>query len=109
MDFSVKFSEQAFDDMDSIINYIGNELHNPQAAERFFNKVNEKIPLLGKNPYMYPLHHDEILRSKGLHFIVIGNYLLFYLIDKNSSVVSIARIVYGGRNLPVIFDEENEQ
>ena len=109
MDFNVKFSDQAFDDIDDIIDYIKNELCNPQAAARFFDKINQKTLLLGKNPYTYPLYHDEELSAKGLRFVVIGNYLMFYTIDEDSSVVNIARVVYGGRNLPVIFDDKSNQ
>ena len=109
MDFKVKLSQEALGDIDSIINYISNELSNPQAAERFFHTVNEKITLLGKNPYIYPLHHDEELRAKGLRFVVIGNYLMFYLIDEGNSIVNIAGIIYGRRNLPAIFEERNDE
>ena len=108
MDYKVKFSQQAFDDIDNIISYIDHELCNPQAAERFYNIVHQKITLIEKNPYIYPLHHDEGLNKKGLHFAVIGNYLLFYIIDEENSVVNIVRIVYGGRNLPVIFESNQE-
>ena len=107
MDFKVKLSQQAVDDIDNIISYISHELYSPQAAERFFNRVNQKITMLGKNPFIYPLHHDEELSAKGLRFVVIGNYLMFYIIDVENTVVHIARIVYGGRNLPVVFEESD--
>ena len=109
MDYNVKFSQQALDDLDNIIDYISDELCNPQAAARFFNKVNQKVVLLGKNPYVYPIHHNEELSAKGLRFVVIGNYLMFYLIDEDNSIVNIVRIIYGGRNLPILFDEMNNE
>jgi hypothetical protein len=31
--------------------------------------------------------------------MVIGNYLMFYVVDVEGSVVSIIRIVYGGRGV----------
>ena len=107
MDFKVKLSQQAVNDIDDIISYISHELYSPQAAERFFNKINQKISLLGKNPFIYPLYHDEDLSKKGLRFVIVGNYLMFYIIDEENTVVHIARIVYGGRNLPVVLEENN--
>ena len=103
MGFKVKFSQQAVDDMDDIIGYLSHELYNPQAAERFYRTINQKLTLLEENPYIYPLHNDERLREKGFRFVVIGNYLMFFLADDDNSVVNIARIVYGGRNLSKLF------
>jgi addiction module RelE/StbE family toxin len=106
MVFKVDFSEQAADDLDEIIRYISGELCNPQAAERFFNAVDKKRGLLREQPYMFPLYHDEKLSADGYRFSAIGNYVLFYLVDDEKSVVSIARILYGGRDIPSVFYEE---
>ena len=105
MDFEVKLSQQAYDDIDSIIDYLSQELCNPQAAERFFDTINQKISLISTNPYMYPYHHDERLRTMDLRFVVIGKHLMFYLVDADNSVVNIVRVVYGGRDLSVIIED----
>jgi len=105
MAFKVKYSEQSVDDLADIISYISDKLCNPRAAERFFIAVTEKTELIGENPYMYPFHHDKKLRAEGYRFAVVGNYLLFYVIDDGNSIVNIIRIVYGKRNLSVIFEE----
>lgn len=105
MAFRVKYSEQSADDLAGIINYISDELYSPQAAERLFDMVDEKIEILRENPYLFPLYHDDKLSAKGLRFAVIGNYLMFYIIDDCNSIVNIVRIVYGKRNIPLIFEE----
>jgi addiction module RelE/StbE family toxin len=105
MIFRVEYSERAASDLADIIGYISDKLCNPQAAERFYNAVSEKLGLLREHPYMFPLRHDEKLSAEGVRFAVIGNYLIFYLVDDDNSVVSIARILYGRRNIPSIFEE----
>ncbi len=35
----------------------------------------------------------------GLHFMTIGNYMLFYTINSETETVSILRIMYGGRDI----------
>ena len=105
MAFKVKYSERAANDLDDIISYINDELCNPQAAEHFFNAVDEKLNLLKEHPHMFPLHHDEKLGAEGIRFAVIGNYLMFYHVDDNNSIVTIARILYGKRDIPSIFEQ----
>ncbi|MDR1194251.1 MAG: type II toxin-antitoxin system RelE/ParE family toxin [Peptococcaceae bacterium] len=105
MAFTVKFSEQAAADLDEIIRYISYDLGNPQAAENFYKAVNEKLGSLREYPYMFPLYHYEKLSSEGYRYAVIGNFLLFYLVDEDEPVVSIARILYGKRDMPSIFGD----
>ena len=106
MAFRVRHTDQSYDDLDGIIEYISEKLYDPQAAERFFNNVAEKIGCLKENPYMFPLYHDEKLSAKGYRFIVIGNYLMFFAIsecDDSDKVVNILGIVYDRRDMPAIF------
>ncbi|MCL1884419.1 MAG: type II toxin-antitoxin system RelE/ParE family toxin [Defluviitaleaceae bacterium] len=108
MAFRVKHTEQSYDDLDGIIEYISEELFNPQAAERFYNNVAEKIERLKANPYMFPLYHDEKLNAKGFRFAVIGNYLMFFAIDERdggNKIVNILRIIYGRRDMHDVFND----
>jgi plasmid stabilization system protein ParE len=52
---------------------------------------------------MYLLNHDGKLHAEGFRFIVIGNYLMFYKVNEDDSIVNIARIVYGGRDIKTMF------
>ena len=105
MAFKVNFSEKAAEDLAEIIRYMRDELYNSQAAENFYNAINEKRVLLRENPYMFPLYHDKKLRAEGYRFVVIRNFLMFYLVDDSKSVVTIARILYGKRDIPSVFEE----
>ena len=105
MAFRVKYSEVAADDLFEIISYISDKLCNPQAVERFYNTLNEKLSLLREHPYIFPLHHDEKLNAEGVHFTAIGNYLIFYVIDNDNSIVNIVRILYGRRDIPSVFEK----
>ncbi|MCL2010864.1 MAG: type II toxin-antitoxin system RelE/ParE family toxin [Synergistaceae bacterium] len=98
MDFQVKYSEQAAQDISDIIEYICGVLHNPGAAECFYDEVNKKRQNISKNPFMYPLSRDEKLNAEGYRVVVIRNYLLFYFINEADMIVYIARIVYGRRD-----------
>ncbi|MDR3288403.1 MAG: type II toxin-antitoxin system RelE/ParE family toxin [Peptococcaceae bacterium] len=103
MAFKINFSEQAADDLDKIVKYIREELSNPQAARRFYEAVDEKLRLLREHPYMFPSYHDEKLSAEGFRSAVIGNFMMFYLVDDGMSLVSIARILYGKRDIPTVW------
>jgi addiction module RelE/StbE family toxin len=102
MVFKIKFSEQAADDLNDIINYICDVLINPIAAERFFNELDEKLESICEFPRMFPLHQNERLNAMNVRFAVVGSYLLFYLIDDSQAVVNILRILYGKRDIPFL-------
>ena len=103
MVFRVDFSEQAANDLNEIIKYTSEELYNPQASKRFYDAVDEKCDLLREYPHMFPLYHDEKLSAEGIRAAVIGNFIMFYVIDDDKSVVSIARILYGKSDIPAHF------
>jgi len=105
MAFKIKFSHQAASDLDEIIYYISSDLHSPKAAERFYKEVNKRLDLISDNPHMYPLYHDKKIHACGFRFIVIGNYLMLYQVDDESSSINITRLLYGGRDLSAVFEE----
>ena len=105
MIYKVDFAEHAAADLSEIIRYISEELYNPQAAGRFYNEVDEKRKLLCEHPYMFPLHHAEELSAEGIRATVIGNFVMFYVVDDEKSIVSIIRILYGRRDIPSVFGE----
>jgi len=105
MVFQVKFSQQAARDLSDVIKYISDVLCNPDAAERFYGEVGKRLNLISENPYMYPLSRDERLKADGNRAAVIGNYLLFYLIDETNALAYITRVVYGKRDITALHEE----
>ena len=104
MVFKVSFSRQAAIDFAEILNYISGELQNRKAANRFYNEVAKKLKLLRKMPYMFPLYHNESIGDKGFRYIIIDNYLVFYLIEDGKSAVYIARILYGKQDIAALLN-----
>ena len=106
MDFQVKFSEQAAQDVSDIIEYICDVLYNPGAAERFYNEVNKKRERISENPFIYPLSKDEKLCGQRTRTAVIGNFLMFYSVDETNNAAYIIRIIYGKRDIAGIFPDD---
>ncbi|WP_130838470.1 type II toxin-antitoxin system RelE/ParE family toxin [Lachnoclostridium sp. Marseille-P6806] len=54
---------------------------------------------LDSMPERNPLYKEEPWHSRGVRFLPINNYLIFYTVDHSADMVSIARIMYGGRDI----------
>ncbi|MCL2698658.1 MAG: type II toxin-antitoxin system RelE/ParE family toxin [Oscillospiraceae bacterium] len=102
MGFRVDYSPKARMDFLGTLEYISDDLSSPKAAERFNENLTKKEIFISENPFMYPLSRDEKLRAAGYRCAVVGNYSMLYLVDEEKSKVTIARIIYGARDLTAI-------
>lgn len=96
--YGLKFTPIAEDDLDSIFQYIGDELSAPQAADDLMDEIERQTMRLRDFPYSGSLVSDDILGGKGYRKLVIKNYIVFHLIDESEKQVVIMRILYGARN-----------
>lgn len=99
MGFQHEFSLKAKDDLLEIISYYADKKGTRQTAERFNRYVFEKISLICENPYMYPVHHNERLALLGIRFATVWRYLILYITNENTRIVTILRIIHGKRDL----------
>lgn len=59
------------------------------------DEAESKINVLSTFPEKFALVDDAILSSWGIRFIIVKNYLAFYLIDEQIATVHIVRFLYG--------------
>lgn len=59
----------------------------------------KEIRSLDEMPQRYKLYDDEPWHSRGLRTLPVNNYLIFYLADEEKAVVTVIRIIYGGRDI----------
>lgn len=76
----------------SILNYIKNVLHSPQAAQNFKKAVHQKLDPLEKGPHIYAYHPGSTKYRK----IAIKNYIAIFYIDESTNTVYVTAIVFGG-------------
>ena len=86
-------------DLDSALTYIETELFNAGAAANLLDRSEETVARIAENPLMYPLYHDENIATRGYHYALVGNFLIFYKINEAEKSVFIARFLYGGQNM----------
>ena len=93
---SYRYSSDANADVEEITLYIF-EL-NPVAAHHFLNALEETCELLAGHPL---LGRPRPELGEGLRSFPIGNFLIFY--TPSAQGIDVARIIYGGRDLPKVF------
>ena len=93
---SYRYSSDANADVEEIALYIFDL--NPVAAHHFLNALEEACELLASHP-LIGRSRPEL--GKSVRSFPVGNYLVFY--TPASDGIDVARVIYGGRDLPGVF------
>ena len=104
MTYKIEYLSSALRDLTEIADYIGVKLSNPEAADRLSESIVSTIDKLAEMPYRYPIYYPlAAFPVKPLKMeyrkMVVKNYLVFYWVNEEKQRVTIARVIYGGRNI----------
>jgi toxin ParE1/3/4 len=93
---SFRYSSAANANIENIILYLFDL--NPVAAHHFLDRLEAACKMLAGQPLIGKQRHDL---AENLRSFAVGNYLIFYIQAPHG--IDIARVIYGGRDLPAIF------
>ena len=96
--YKLEYLPAARRDMVSIVRYIARELGNVSAAERLALELTSAADNLSKFPYASPVHIPIRPLEYEYRKVSVRNYLLFYRVDEARKLVTVARVVYAGRD-----------
>ena len=99
MKYQIFYTDSAKQDLKNIYRYISEDLVEPEIAAKLTDKIMKAIRSLDEMPQRYRLFEEEPWHSRGLRILPVNNYLVFYLLDDEKTVVTILRIIYGGRDI----------
>ena len=99
MIFDIIISTQADRDLREIYEYIAFELLAPENGEKQLERLTRKILSLNEMPERFPRYEKEPWHSRGLRFVPVDNYIVFYIPDLEGRKVTILRVMYSGRNI----------
>jgi plasmid stabilization system protein ParE len=91
----------------STADYIANVLKAPIAANNLLDELEKIEHTLSETPYIYPKVPDDYLAGKGLHFVMVKNFILFYTINDEEQKVYVIRFLYGRRDWKNILSESH--
>ncbi len=106
MSYSVYYTKQAEEDLRDIYEYIAYTLLVPETAKNLVGKIMKEVSELNEMPLRFPLYKNEPWKSKGLRCFSVGNYMIFYLPIEDKNIVSVIRIMYGGRDVSKQLEED---
>jgi len=99
MIFEIKLSTQADIDLRDIYEYISYELQSPENANGQLDRLEECIMSLDHMPERFRSYENEPWHSRGLRIMSVDNYSILYIPDIEKTVVTIIRVIYGGRDI----------
>jgi len=99
--YKLRYLKLAQSDLLDIVDYISNQLCNPQAATHLVDKLDKAICCLEQFPFSGHLYKNTQKLEDEYRILVVENYLVFYVVCEN--IVEIRRIIYGKRNYEKLF------
>lgn len=96
--YKVEYLPVARKDMLEIVRYISGELKNPNAADRLAVELINAMENVLTFPYRAPVYQPIRPLKHEYRKILAHNYLMFYWVDEDKELVTVARVVYAKRD-----------
>ncbi len=103
--WNINVTPEFRNDIRNIYTYISVELLEPESAKNVTDRLLKAVGSLSELPLRYPLYEKEPWHSRGLRKMSVGNYVVFYLTNEESSTVIVLHVFYAGRNIEKCLEE----
>lgn len=95
--YKIHITDDALNDMESIYDYIAEELLVPDTAMGQYNRIAEAIETLDQMPERIKVMDSEPEQLRGLRKLLVDNYAVFYFITDDTVVVT--NVLYGASDI----------
>ena len=99
MSYRVNITDAAGRDLRAIFEYIAFELLSIENAAGQLSRLQEEISALDEMPERYRRYELEPWYSRGVRRFAVDNYCVFYLPNRETQVVDVLRVLYGGSDM----------
>ena len=96
--YSLLITDAAELDILSTVKYIADALKAPVAANNLLDEIERYEEILEKTPGIFPFVRDDYLAEKGLKFVTVKNYIMFYTVNEDKKTVNMIRFLHGRRD-----------
>ena len=96
--YKLEYLPVARKDMLEIVRYISRELQNPGAADHLAVELVDAAESVLSFPYAPPAYQPNRPLKHEYRKILVQNYLMFYWVDEEKKLVTVARVVYAKRD-----------
>lgn len=102
--YNLEYLPVAHQDMVEIVRYISRELNNPAAADRLAVALIEAGDGIPAFPYANPVYIPIRLLKHEYRKLLVQNYLMFYWVDEEKKLVTVARVIYAKRDYELLLE-----
>ena len=95
--YNVKITSKALADMETIYDYISNELSNPDAAMAQYDRIADAIESLKIFPERCKIFDSQPEHDLGMRRIPVDNYVAIYTIQGDDVIV--LRVLYSASDI----------
>ena len=95
--YKTHITDEALNDMESIYEYIAEELLAPDTAMGQYDRIADAIETLDQMPERIKLMESEPERTRGLRRLNVDNYAVFFIIADD--VVIVTNVLYGASDI----------
>lgn len=99
LQYEIRLLGLAEGDLTGIISYVAAD--RPNAAEELLSRFNIKLAILANSPRIGHVPNEASLKRFGYRYLVVDNYLVFYVIDEH--MIYVHRIIHGARDYKALF------
>ena len=99
MIFKVEIATQAKADLRGIYEYIAFTLLSPQNAARQLDRLEKAIMSLDNMPMRFRRYETEPWYSRDLRIMPVDNFVVLYIPNEETGIVTVTRVMYGGRDI----------
>ncbi len=97
--YKVMLKAKAYDDIDSIYEYIAESLQNREVALSMVDQFEEAIFSLEIMPYRGAERKIGMFTNNGYRQLFIGDFTIIYNVNSRLRQVTVVRILYSGRDV----------
>ena len=98
MIYEVRMTPETKTDLRGIFEYIAFDLQSVQNAAGQIDRLEKGISELNQMPERFRKYEKEPWHSRNLRVMPVDNYLVFYIPDQTTGIVTVIRVMYGGRD-----------
>lgn len=95
--YRVDITDEALADVESLYEYIKFKLLVPENAMGQYNRIADAILTLDSYPERFALFECEPEHSRGIHKMIVDNYVVCYVIDPG--IVTVTNVLYGASDI----------
>jgi len=109
MNYKVKLTKQATQQLQNTIEYISKILQEPEAAKRWSERIKKGILSLDQMPLRFPLVEEKPWRTEGIHKMAVENFTVYYWVNEPSATVWVIAVIYSRRDqIAALYDMPRE-